>query len=66
VGILLASGQVPSYLIWFEGKYGDLLSVNIWGTLLCFAGFFLPLFLRKKQEPGLINITNEPAAIVQP
>jgi Na+/proline symporter len=66
VGILLASGEIPSSLIWFEGKYGDLLSVNIWGTLLCFAGFFLPLFFRKKQEPGLINITNEPAAIVQP
>lgn len=43
-GILLASGQTPKSLIWFDGKYGDLLSVNIWGSALCFALFFIPSF----------------------
>ncbi len=47
VGILLATGQTPDELIWFEGKYGDLLSINIWGSMICFALYFLPLLFRK-------------------
>jgi Na+/proline symporter len=64
-GILLASGQTPASLIWFEGKYGDLLSVNLWGTFLCFAGFFLPLLFRKKQQTSISNTESEPIAIVE-
>ncbi len=41
-GILLATGKTPGWLVWFEGKYGDLLSLNIVGTVLCVACFFLP------------------------
>ncbi len=51
VGVLLASGQTPRALIMFDGKYGDLLSVNLWGSILCFALFFAPsLFIRRKER----------------
>lgn len=49
LGILLALGAIPEQLIWFPGKYGDLLSVNILGTLACFALFLLPVLFRKEQ-----------------
>ena len=56
VGILLASGQTPASLIWFDGKYGDLLSLNLWGSALCFGMFFLPLaFVKKKRDVGTIE-----------
>ena len=48
VGLLLASGKTPASLIWFDGKYGDLLSLNLWGSLLCFGLFFLPLVVQKR------------------
>jgi Na+/proline symporter len=50
IGLLLASGQTPASLIFFEGKYGDLLSLNIIGTILCFSFFFLPLFFNNKSR----------------
>ncbi|MEO7210416.1 MAG: hypothetical protein ABIY35_05700 [Chitinophagaceae bacterium] len=49
VGILLATGAAPKSLIWFDGKYGDLLSLNLWGSCLCFALFFIPLLFIKKE-----------------
>lgn len=57
VGILLATGLIPPSLIWFDGKYGDLLSVNLWGSALCFLGFFIPVFWRKKkpESEGMEN-----------
>jgi hypothetical protein len=30
-------------LVFTEGKYNDLLSVNLWGSLVCFTLFFIPL-----------------------
>lgn len=48
VGLLLASGKAPQSLIWFPGKYGDLLSLNLWGSALCFILFFVPLIFRKE------------------
>lgn len=47
VGILLATGKTPGALVWFDGQYGELLSLNLWGSLLCFAAFFAPLFFAK-------------------
>jgi len=47
LGILLAFGAIPERLIWFPGKYGDLLSVNLLGTGLCFLLFLLPIWGRK-------------------
>lgn len=50
-GILLASGKMPESMIWFEGKYGDLLSINLLGTVLCIALFFIPkLFVSGQTE----------------
>ena len=40
IGIAFAFGLIPQALIFFEGPYGDLLSVNLWGTALCFLLFF--------------------------
>jgi len=50
MGILLATGLFPQEWTWFEGKYGDLLSVNIIGSILCFALFFLPKLLFSPRE----------------
>lgn len=50
-GIVLATGKVPESLLWFDGKYGDLLSINLIGTILCVVLFFLPkLFIRGAAE----------------
>jgi len=40
-GIWLASGFWPKEWVFFDGKYGDLLSVNIIGTIVSFGLFFL-------------------------
>lgn len=47
-GSWLAFGHIPSSWIPFEGKYGDLLWVNFWGTIICFALFFLPKLWPKR------------------
>jgi Na+/proline symporter len=48
-GVVLAFGWFPASWVWFPGKYGDLLTVNILGTLACFSLFFLPEFLLRKK-----------------
>lgn len=48
LGVLLALGAIPEGLVWFPGKYGDLLSVNILGTVACFVLFLLPIRFRRK------------------
>lgn len=46
IGVLLALGLIPAQ---FPGKYGDLLTANLWGTLLCFSLFGLgKIFIRKR------------------
>jgi len=40
-GALLAFGVFPDSLIFFDGKYGDLLSVNILGMIACLLMFWL-------------------------
>ena len=47
IGIAFAFGLIPQALIFFEGPYGDLLSVNLWGTALCFLLFFGSKFFRR-------------------
>ncbi len=47
-GLWLAFGKIPESWIPFEGKYGDLLWVNLWGTILCFGLFFLPKLWKQK------------------
>jgi Na+/proline symporter len=48
IGVAFGLGLIPKSLIFFEGPYGDLLSVNLWGTLLCFGLFFAPKLLKQK------------------
>ena len=40
LGILLTLGWLPEALLWFPGKYGDVLSVNLWGLVSCFIVFY--------------------------
>lgn len=47
-GCCLAAGCWPENLVFFDGKYGDLLSANILGTIACFGMFGLCSFLKKK------------------
>ncbi|MCB0705717.1 MAG: sodium:solute symporter [Saprospiraceae bacterium] len=46
-GILLALGLYPDAWVIFPGKYGDLLSVNLFGTLCCFLGYWTPFLLKR-------------------
>ncbi len=41
---------VPSFMLISEGKYADLLSINFFGTIVCFIVFLLPVLFRKKIE----------------
>jgi len=50
IGILLASGLYPESLNFTNGKYADLLSSNIYGTMLCFALFFLPVMFKSSKK----------------
>ena len=42
-GVLFAAGAMPAALAIGQGKYALLLGVNLYGLLLCTAGFLLPL-----------------------
>jgi len=48
VGLILAFGYFPPALIFTEGPYAALLWANIWGTLLCFTLYFIPMLIRHK------------------
>lgn len=51
VGILLATKTIPDALIFFDGKYGDLLSSNLWGIGCCFLLYLIPtLVLNGKSQ----------------
>ncbi len=47
IGLIFTLGWYPASLVFSPGKYGDLFSVNIIGTVLCFTLFFLTKFLKK-------------------
>lgn len=42
-GLIFALGLFPESLILFDDKYGDLLSVNLIGSIACLVLFFIPL-----------------------
>lgn len=50
LGLLLAFNALPSGWVFFDGKYGDLLSVNLIGMLACFVVFWLPVFFLSKNK----------------
>jgi solute:Na+ symporter, SSS family len=39
---------IPEWMLFSEGKYATLLSINIFGTIGCFGAFFLPIIIKKK------------------
>jgi len=47
LGVLLAVGLIPASWAIGDGKYAMLLGVNAYGFLICTAGFFTPLVLRR-------------------
>lgn len=47
LGVLLAAGMIPPAWAIGDGKYALLLGTNLYGLLICSAGFFLPLALRQ-------------------
>lgn len=46
-GLLLIFEALPEFLILTEGKYADLLWVNIWGILSCILLYFIPTWIKK-------------------
>ncbi|MUU78789.1 sodium:solute symporter family transporter [Winogradskyella endarachnes] len=48
-GFLLVFNVFPEALIFTEGKYADLLWVNIWGILSCNILYFIPKWLKSKK-----------------
>ncbi len=46
-GIALVTKSYPDSLLISSGKYADLLSINVWGSISCFFVFLLPYYLRK-------------------
>jgi len=53
VGIVLATGNWPEALLFTEGKYADLLSANVFGTLLSFIGFGIGSIIGTPKEPPI-------------
>lgn len=49
-GLVLAFGLFPAEWVWFPGKYGDLLTVNILGTLACIILFLVPFIMQKNSN----------------
>ena len=47
LGALLAAGSIPASWAIGGGKYALLLGTNLYGLLICFGGFLLPLLLRR-------------------
>jgi Na+/proline symporter len=47
LGVLLAAGLIPQSWAIGEGKYALLLGTNLYGLLICIAGFLLPVILQR-------------------
>ena len=48
LGVLFTLGWIPKSWTIGDGKYALLLGTNLYGLMLCFAGFLLPLWLRRR------------------
>lgn len=46
-GLLFIFVKVPSFMLITTGKYADLLSVNLFGTISCFLLFLIPYWIKK-------------------
>ena len=47
LGVVFAGGWFPKEWIFFDGTYGDLLSVNLIGMIICFTAFWLPVLFQR-------------------
>jgi hypothetical protein len=47
-GLLMVFYPVPERFLLTDGKYADLLVVNLFGTIMCFLLFLIPVFFVKK------------------
>lgn len=45
MGFITVFEWIPASWIFTTGKYNDLLGVNLWGSLICFVLFFIPLLI---------------------
>ncbi len=52
LGMLLAAGAIPASWAIGSGKYALLLGTNLYGLLICFAGFLLPLAWQRPSAPA--------------
>jgi hypothetical protein len=52
LGVMLASGAIPASWAIGSGKYALLLGTNLYGLMICFAGFLLPLALQRWSAPA--------------
>jgi Na+/proline symporter len=53
VGVVFALGWYPASCVFFDGVYGDLLSVNLIGMIGCFVVFWLPvlwIYCRRNEQ----------------
>ncbi|AZJ33201.1 Na+/proline symporter [Tenacibaculum mesophilum] len=48
IGFLLVFDAFPSLLIFTSGKYANLLWSNVWGSILCFTLYLIPLWIQKQ------------------
>lgn len=48
-GIILTMGILPESWYLSSGAYADLFAINVYGTILCFAGFLIPTFFINKE-----------------
>jgi len=60
VGLIHAFDALPKIMILTEGPYANLLSANIWGSILCFVGYIIPILVsnnKSKQAESIKTIS---------
>ena len=61
LGVLQAVNLIPAAWVIGGGKYAILLGTNLYGLVLCTAGFFLPLVVPRYRAPAALGGTGMPA-----
>jgi hypothetical protein len=61
LGVLQAMNLIPAGWAIGTGKYAILLGTNLYGLVLCTAGFFLPLVVPRYRAPASLGGTGMPA-----
>lgn len=58
-GLILTFGLLPESLYLTEGKYADLLTINIFATILIFVLYLLPIAFMKKEFKKEVDLIKE-------